>query len=312
MADVFVSYAAEDGEVARYVAEGLEEAGYTIWYYQKHGQTPGADYLDNIGQGVRDARAVVLFVSDSALSSPQCESEARIAWEENKAVIPLLSGFSFDVLKAKEKGRRWVDRIGTRVSIEIDANDPESVLQAVLAGLRATVRPSRPVSAASAAPARAAAPASPAKTSPAGTAVAAIVGALGLPYCLLSLSHALSPDARTPDGWVLANFSTFRGVTLLVNLAGAIQNGLFLYGAWLLHRREARGAPLVRKVALTMLVSVAIWLVVSLFCFTGAFSRAAIPNPADRSKLIGSTIFFGLVALVPSGLVFALFRGARK
>lgn len=311
MADVFVSYAAEDGEVARYVAEGLEEAGYTIWYYQKHGQTPGADYLDNIGQGVRDARAVVLFVSDSALSSPQCESEARIAWEENKEVIPLLSGFSFDVLKAKERGRRWVDRIGTRVSIEIDANDPESVLQAVLAGLRATVRPGRPVSAASAAPAQAAAPASPAKA-PAGTAVAAIVGALGLPYCLLSLSHALSPDARTPDGWVLSNFSTFRTVTLLVNLAGTIQNGLLLYGAWLLHRREARGAPLARKVALTMLVSVAVWLVVSLVSFTGASAQAAIPNPADRSKLIGGTIFFGLVALVPSGLVFALFRGARK
>src|ERR1700730_12911940 len=99
MADIFISYAAEDGEVARYVAKGLEDANYTIWYYQKHGQVAGEDYLDNIGRRVREARAVVLFVSESALTSPQCEAEMRIAWEQGKKIIPLLSGLSFKRLE---------------------------------------------------------------------------------------------------------------------------------------------------------------------------------------------------------------------
>ena len=95
MAEVFISYAAEDGEIARFVAERLRGERYDVWYYQGDGQTPGQDYMDNIGDGVRNARVVVLFVSPSALASPQCNSEAQIAWEESKEVIPLLRGLTF-------------------------------------------------------------------------------------------------------------------------------------------------------------------------------------------------------------------------
>ena len=142
--------------------------------------------------------------------------------------------------------------------------------------------------------------------------MAGIVGALGLPYSLLNLFKALSPNPAAPDGWVLANFSGFRTITLLVNLAGVAQNAALLYCAWLISRRDARGARLARTVALTMLASVSVWLVVSLASFSGASARALIPNPAAHSKLIGGTIFVALLALVPSGLVFAIFRRARK
>ena len=47
---------------------------------------------------------------------------------------------------------------------------------------------------------------------------------------------------------------------------------------------------------------------------TELLARNTHENWARRrmSELIQSTIFFALIALVPSGFVFALFRGARK
>jgi hypothetical protein len=152
MAEVFISYAAEDGEIARYVAERLRGERYDVWYYQGDSQTPGQDYMDNIGDGVRNARVVVLFVSPSAIASPQ----------------------------------------------------------------------------------------------------------------------------------------------------------------WLLRRRDARGAPLIRTIALSMLAAVGLWLVFCLLVFTGAGAVARIPDPADRSKLVAAIIAFGMIALLPSAIVFWLFRGARK
>ena len=140
MAEVFVSYAAEDGEVARYVAEGLKAERYDVWYYQGDGQTPGQDYMDNIGDGVRSARVVVLFVSPSAIASPQCNSEAQIAWEESKEVIPLLRGLSFEQLKADKRGQA-LGRSDRDEGLDLDRRrPPRAVLDSVLAGLRATRR----------------------------------------------------------------------------------------------------------------------------------------------------------------------------
>lgn len=314
MADVFVSYAAEDGEVARYVAQGIAREGYEVWYYQEHGQTPGADYLDNIGEGVRQARVVVLFVSASAIASPQCNSEAQIAWEESKEVIPLLSGLSFQELKADKKGKRWADRIGTRVSIQIDPANPQAVLDSVLAGLRATRRTT------SAAPSRAAAvkPAAfpafpPVRPSalPTGTIVAGAFGGLGLLFCLLSLGPTLSPRPGTPEAYILANFAAIKITNVLVLLVGIAQNAALLYGAWLVHRKDPRGAPLIRKVAMTMLASVVLWAVICLFSLTGSRAAALIPNPADRSQAVVATFLRALTSLLPSAIVFWLFRHDR-
>jgi TIR domain-containing protein len=311
MADVFVSYAAEDGAVARYVAEKLKGEHYDVWYYQGDGQTPGQDYMDNIGDGVRNARVVVLFVSLSAIASPQCNSEAQIAWEESKEVIPLLRGLTFEQLKADKRGKRWADRIGTKVSISIDGKAPDAVLESVLAGLRATRRTTG-TTARPAVPARPAAAPLPSPAYPAaGTVVAGVVGGLGLLYCFYSLGYVLFTPAG-PQAWIFANFPTVKTADLLVNLLGAAQNAGLLYGAWLLHRRDSRGAPLIRKIALTMLAAVGLWLVLCLFVFTGAGAASRIPNPADRSKVVEATIAFGMMALVPSAIVFWLFRGARR
>jgi hypothetical protein len=320
MADVFVSYASEDGDIARYVAQGLKHADYDVWEYQTDGQSPGADYLDNIGEGVRQARVVVLFVSPHSIASPQCNTEAQIAWEKDKELIPLLRGITFDQMAASKKGKRWADRIGTRVSIRIDGREPQAVLDAVLAGLDATRRATGGAAvAAGAATSRpprslaAPSPLSPERPSglPGRVVVAGAVGALGLLYGLYSLTKNLAPAAGSPEAWVLAHFGTVKVANLLVNVVGLAQNAALLYGAWLVSRRDPRGGPLIRTVALTMLVAVGIWTVVVLSAFSGARAATLIPNPANRAEAVGGTIFLALVALVPSGIVFWLFRNDR-
>jgi hypothetical protein len=319
MADVFVSYAAEQGEVARYVAQGLETAGYDVWYYQKHGQIPGEDYWKNIGRRVREARAVVLFVSDAALQSVQCKAESRIACETEKELIPLLSGFSHAELLEREfvpgekEGQSWADKIGSRVAIQIDGMDPEEVLQTVLVGLRANVRPSREL-AGSASSGRAPSPAPatrPAGTPSSGAVIAGAVGALGLLYCLFSMGRVFSP-APGGEAWLAANFPTVRVANILVNLLGLAQNAGLLYGAWRLKQNDPAGAPLIRKVALSMLVAVGLWAVVCLLTFTGSRAAALMPNPAARSTVVNGTLFLAMVALLPSGIVFWLFRNAKR
>lgn len=312
MADVFVSYASRDAEIARYVARGLKQADYDVWDYQQDGQTPGADYLDNIGEGVRQARVVVLFVSPSSVVSPQCNSEAQIAWEESKEVIPLLCGITFEQLKSDKKGKRWADRIGTKVSIQIDGRDPQQVLEAVLAGLQATRRTTaaaprrsdRP-------PVKSAGSVSGQRIPSAGAAIAGAVGALGLIYCLFSMSRVFSPPPG-PEAWLAKNFPTVKLANVLVNLLGLAQNAALLYGAWRLKQSDAAAAVLIRRVALSMLVTVGVWALVVLLHFTGARAAALIPDPAGRSAVINGTLFLAMVALVPSALVFWVFRKAGK
>jgi hypothetical protein len=312
MADVFVSYAAEDGEIARHVAQGLKQAAYDVWEYQTDGQIPGADYLDNIGEGVRQARVVVLFVSPHSIASPQCNTEAQIAWEKDKDLIPLLCGITFDQMAASKKGKRWADRIGTRVSIQIDGREPQAVLDAVIAGLDATRR------ATGAAPTPARTPIAPGtlpSAPPAGlpprAIVAGAVGALGLLYGLFSMGRVFSPPPG-PETWLATNFPNVKLANVLVNLLGLAQNAALLYGVWRLKQRDPRASPLIRKVAISMLVTVGLWALVCLVTFSGSRAAALIPDPSARSTVVNGTIFLAMVALVPSAIVFWVFRNAKR
>ncbi|MBI3965645.1 MAG: toll/interleukin-1 receptor domain-containing protein, partial [Chloroflexi bacterium] len=49
MADIFISYVEEDGDIVEPLARGLIEAGYSCWYYQRS-SLPGASYLQQISE----------------------------------------------------------------------------------------------------------------------------------------------------------------------------------------------------------------------------------------------------------------------
>ncbi len=313
MADVFISYAHQDGEIVRELSPALEAAGYTTWYYEDKGAV-GASYLLQIDQEIERCHAVVVVISPDSVGSDQVSKEVIRAHESRKKFIPVRHGLTHDEFQRRQP--EWRMAFGAAVSAEVPPEGARAMAGRIVAGLKKLgvepggppALPSSPLRRLS----RGAIKGLPATDTGLGGIVAGIVGLLGIPWALFYLLKALTPPEGTAGGFVLSTFPGFRTATILLNLAGLAQNALLLYGAWLLRRKDARGAPLLKKVSVSMLATVGLWLLVSLASFTGESARRAIPDANSRSGLVVATIVAGMIALVPSGLVFGLFRNAGK
>ena len=86
MADVFVSYVAEDRAIAERIARGLETFGYSVWWDRHlHG---GANFAAEIERQLTAAKTVVVLWSRRSLDSQWVRDEAQQARDENK-LVPL-------------------------------------------------------------------------------------------------------------------------------------------------------------------------------------------------------------------------------
>ena len=61
MSHIFISHVEEDAEIAREIADSLESAGYSTWYYERD-TIPGASYLMQVTEAIDRCQAVVLLV----------------------------------------------------------------------------------------------------------------------------------------------------------------------------------------------------------------------------------------------------------
>ena len=59
MAQVFISHVGEDSNIALAIANGLEEPGYTTWYYERDSKA-GRSYLVQTSDAITDSQAVVV------------------------------------------------------------------------------------------------------------------------------------------------------------------------------------------------------------------------------------------------------------
>ena len=89
MADVFISHAQEDSDIAAMVAKGLESAGYTTWLYERD-TVPGPTYLIQVDWAIEQAQAVALVISPDSLDSRQATNEVIRAYEAGKPFLPIL------------------------------------------------------------------------------------------------------------------------------------------------------------------------------------------------------------------------------
>lgn len=90
MAEVFISYARANEDVARRVASGLKASGFEAWWDD---QLPAhRAYSDIIEQRLRGAAAVVVLWSKDAAQSQWVRAEADFARTENKLVQAQLDG----------------------------------------------------------------------------------------------------------------------------------------------------------------------------------------------------------------------------
>src|SRR5262249_60005052 len=101
MRQVFISHVEEDKSSAEQIARGLEEAGYTTWYYERD-SLPGLSYLIQISQALKQAQAVVLIISQDALGSLQVTSEVVQAYESRKPFMPVLRDITHDEFQRRQ------------------------------------------------------------------------------------------------------------------------------------------------------------------------------------------------------------------
>jgi adenylate cyclase len=91
MPDVFVSYASQDAALADETVEILEQQGISCWIAPRD-VTPGAHYADAIIMAISGAKALVLVLSDSALSSKHVGKEVERASSKGRPIIALRTG----------------------------------------------------------------------------------------------------------------------------------------------------------------------------------------------------------------------------
>jgi hypothetical protein len=86
VAEVFISYVQEDGELAAQMAFQLESRGVKTWYYGRD-SLPGPAYLLQVSEALRAARVILVIVSESSLCSRQ---EIVTAYETGRLFSPRL------------------------------------------------------------------------------------------------------------------------------------------------------------------------------------------------------------------------------
>lgn len=88
MADVFVSYASEDRERVRPLAEALESRGLSVWW--DRALAAGDDYAAVIARELDAAKAVVVVWSTTSVASPWVRDEAGRARDAGRLVPAMI------------------------------------------------------------------------------------------------------------------------------------------------------------------------------------------------------------------------------
>lgn len=82
MADVFISYAREDGDFARRIVQGLEAEGLSVWW--DHTIPPGKTWDQVIARNIEDAKACIIIWSRHSVGSDWVKEEATLARDGSK------------------------------------------------------------------------------------------------------------------------------------------------------------------------------------------------------------------------------------
>ena len=91
MADVFISYARDDGDTANQLARELEARGISV-FFDKDVLVAGTDFRQEIAQALKTAKAVVVLLSANTKRSSWVQEELSSVIEraEGPKVIPVL------------------------------------------------------------------------------------------------------------------------------------------------------------------------------------------------------------------------------
>lgn len=130
MTRVFLSYSRGDAPLARYIHDGLEQVGFTVFWDQEN--PSGERWAEQIMDWLQDVAIVVLIVSPHSVGSYSVQSEIQIALIDlEKRVMPVQITPKQELLKQPRRGL-WFH---IRPLQRIDAWPPQDVLDAILTAL---------------------------------------------------------------------------------------------------------------------------------------------------------------------------------
>ncbi|MGD0093811.1 MAG: protein kinase, partial [Planctomycetota bacterium] len=130
---VFISHANEDSDVAVSIAKGLEEAGFTTWYYERNSNI-GHRHPEQTGKAIEQSEAMLLLVSKHSIRSRPVTRELLRADHSGKPFLPVLLDMSHDKLEA-EQPESWRDILLDVVDVSIGREDVHTVLPRIIRGL---------------------------------------------------------------------------------------------------------------------------------------------------------------------------------
>jgi type III secretion system-like peptide-binding chaperone/TIR domain-containing protein len=134
MADVFICHVEENEQLAAALAEGLEKAGVSCWYYERDSY-PGPSYLVQTGDAIESCKAVVVLISSAAFETPlQMRSEIIQAYEAGKSFVPLLVDVT--VPEFHERQPEWRRVIGSATAVRVPEGGASALMERLLKGLR--------------------------------------------------------------------------------------------------------------------------------------------------------------------------------
>ena len=84
---LFVSYSHRDTAKVYPILDALYDRKYRLWYDESC--ETGNDFRDELRERIEGSEAVLLFVSESSMSSPFCGMEIIVARENGKRLYPI-------------------------------------------------------------------------------------------------------------------------------------------------------------------------------------------------------------------------------
>ena len=96
---LFLSYSSQDKESIHWLRQGLEQNGYSVWSYETN-SVPGISYLQQVGEAIDRASAMVVFLTRSSIASHQVCGEVVRAYEAQRPIIPVLAGVEYEEMRA--------------------------------------------------------------------------------------------------------------------------------------------------------------------------------------------------------------------
>lgn len=107
--EVFISYSRADSDFARQLNEALQTQGKTTWFDQES-IASGADFQQEIYQGIESADNFLFILSPTSINSPYCADEVEYAANLNKRFITVLYR-AIDVSKLHPELAKvqWID-----------------------------------------------------------------------------------------------------------------------------------------------------------------------------------------------------------